>query len=71
MVLKERYFSRFEVMWYLEIAGEAIFLFELEKIGDETTQKKTQPPPWGDWVFWLSIDFKELKRYRAGENRWF
>jgi hypothetical protein len=45
MVLKERYFSRFEVRWYLEIAGEAIFLFELEKIGDETTQKKTQPPP--------------------------
>ncbi|NCS33166.1 MAG: hypothetical protein GPJ14_02170 [Microcystis aeruginosa G11-01] len=44
MVLKERYFSRFEVRWYLEIAGEAIFLFELEKIGDETTQKKTQPP---------------------------
>jgi hypothetical protein len=33
MVLKERYFSRFEVRWYLEIAGEAIFLFELEKIG--------------------------------------
>lgn len=45
MVLKERYFSRFEVRRYLEIAGGAIFLFQLEKTGDETTQKKTQPPP--------------------------
>jgi len=39
------------------------------KIFDETTQKKTQPPRWEDWVFWLSIDFKGPKRYRAGENR--
>lgn len=67
MVLKERYFSRFEVRWYLEIAGEAIFLFELEKTG--RNNPKENPTTAGDWVFWLSIDFKGPKRYRAGENR--
>jgi len=39
MVLKERYFSRFEVRWYLEIVHEAIFLFELEKTGSNNPKE--------------------------------
>jgi hypothetical protein len=45
----------------------SIFLFELEKTRRDNP--KENPTTAGDWVFWLSMDFKELKRYRAGENR--
>jgi hypothetical protein len=45
------------------------FLFELEKTG--RNNPKENPTTAGDWVFWLSMDFKGPKRYRAGENRWF
>ncbi len=47
MVLKERYFSRLEVRRYLEIAGVAIFLFELEKTGRNNPKENPTNLAWG------------------------